>query len=119
MSAESQLYAILSADAPLSAMVEDRIYPDLIPEGVAIPYVGYERANADPLRTLEGTVLAEDVGLVIACWAATRVQANQIADAVRAALAGTAWRYESATAEVDEATGRLAATLQVSLITSL
>lgn len=117
MSAETQLYAILSADAPLGALVGARIYPDLIPEQVAAPYVGYERTSSTPAATLEGTVLAERVDILIACWANTRRQANQIADAARAALAGTAWRYAGSGSEVDETTGRLAATLQVSLQT--
>lgn len=118
MSAESELYSLLSAAAGVIALVADRIYPDLIPEGKDAPYLGYERANAEPVTTLEGTVLAWRVNLVIACWADTRLQANQIADAVLAALAGTAWRYEGSGSEVDEATGRLAATLQISLLTT-
>ena len=117
MSAESQLYSLLSANAGVAALVSTRVYPDLIPEKVAIPYIGFERTGSAPATTLEGSVLAERVDIVIACWSATRIQANQIADAVRAALAGTSWRYAGSGSEVDEATGRLAATLQVSLQT--
>lgn len=115
MSAETQLYAILSAYAALTALVGTRIYPDVLPEGVAVPYIGYERTDAQPVTTLEGTVLAWRVNIALVCWSATRIQANTIADTVRAALAGTAWRIEGSGGEVDEATGRLAATLQLSL----
>ena len=115
MSAETQLYTLLSGAAGVTALASDRVYPDLIPENKATPYIGFERTDAQPVTTLEGTVLAWQTNMVIACWADTRLQANALADAALAALAGTAWQYEGSGTELDEATGRLAATLQVSI----
>jgi hypothetical protein len=115
MTAESALYTLLSTAPGVTALVSTRIYPDLIPEEKAVPYIGYERTDAQPVATLEGTVLAWRISIMVACWSLTRVQANSIADAVLAALAGTAWRFDGSGSEVDEATGRLAATLQLSI----
>jgi len=119
MSAESALYTILSTASGVTALVSLRIYPDLIPEEKATPYIGYERASTDPLTTLEGTVLAERVGMVIACWADTRIAAEQLADAVRTAMLGKGWKADSRGSEIDESTGRLAATLQYSVSIAL
>lgn len=117
MSAESSLYAILSTAAGVTALVGARIYPDVVPDQQAVPYIGYERVASTPAATLDGHVLAERVDIVIACWANTRVQASQIADAVRVALDLPDWRYAGAGTEVDVETGRLAATINVSTTT--
>lgn len=117
MSAETQLYTLLAGAAGVTALVSTRIYPDLVPEAKDPPYIGYERVSTEPVTTLEGTVLASKAGMAVACWATTRVVAEQIADAVVAALAGTAWRYEGRGSEVDETTLRMAATLQISIST--
>jgi hypothetical protein len=115
MSAEATLYSILSTAAGVTALVSTRIYPDLIPEEKATPYIGYERTSTDPVRTLEGTILSDRIGIMVACWADTRIAAEQLADAVRTAMIGSGWRAESRGAEVDESSGRLAATLQYSV----
>ncbi|MGL4480450.1 MAG: DUF3168 domain-containing protein [Aeromonas veronii] len=117
MSAESSLYAILTADAGVIALVGDRIYPDLIPEGKVAPYIGYERVATDPIATIHGTILGTDVGFVVACWADTRLQAEQVADAVATAMQAAGHVYTGRGAELDEATGRLAATLDYILLT--
>ena len=119
MSAESTLYGILSTAAGVTALVGTRIYPDLIPEEKATPYIGYERVSTDPIGTLENTILSEKIGLMVACWADTRIAAEQLADAVRTAMIGSGWRAESRGAEIDEATGRLAASLQYSVSIAL
>jgi len=117
MSAESILYTILAADVGVTALVGTRIYPDLIPQGKAPPYIGYERVATDPIATIHGTILGTDAGMVVACWAETRIQAEQIADAVAAAMQAGGHVYTSRGAELDDATGRLAATLDYTILT--
>ena len=48
MSAETALYAVLSAYAPLTALVSTRIFPDAIPEDKALPAVVYGNEGATP-----------------------------------------------------------------------
>lgn len=115
MSAETQLYALLSGNAGVTALVGTRIYPNLVPESMATPYIGYERVSTNPVATLEGTILAETAGLAVACWDKSPIQAAQVADAVLAALSGTAWRFEGRSSEVDDSTQRHADTLQLNL----
>ena len=42
MSAESALYALLTAAAPVTALVGARIYPVVAPEGTPTPLIAYE-----------------------------------------------------------------------------
>jgi hypothetical protein len=117
MSAETQLYTLLSGNAGVIALVSTRIYPNLVPEEKTAPYIGYERVSTNPVGTLEGTILAEEAGIAVACWGKTPIQAAQVADAVLAALSGTAWRFEGRNSEVDDSTQRHADTLQLTLST--
>lgn len=86
MSAESTLYGWLDADAGLAALVGERIYPDVIPQDQPLPAVAFARTQTEPIATIHGTVPASFVGMQIQCWAATRAIAEQVADAVVAAL---------------------------------
>lgn len=117
MSAESSLYAALAAAPGVAAMVGDRIYPDLVPEGKAAPYIGFERTATELFNSISGVALGQIAHLTLACWAATRVEAEAIADAVGAALAGTDFIHVVRSAEVDEATGRLAAIMDYQILT--
>jgi len=117
MSAESIVYSTLSGAAGVTAMVGTRIYPDLVPEEKATPYIGYERVGTEPITTIHGTILANDVQMVIACWADTRVQAEAIADAVASAMATAGYPYAARGSELDEATERLASTLDYTILT--
>ncbi|MFY9326490.1 MAG: DUF3168 domain-containing protein [Georgfuchsia sp.] len=116
MSAESTIYSILSANAGVTALVSLRIYPDLVPEEKATPYIGFERVSTDPINTIHGTTIAEDVGMVVACWADTRLAAEGLADAVKTAMQAAGHLYTARGAEMDESTGRLAATLDYTIL---
>lgn len=116
MSAESTLYGILSAATGVTALVGSRIYPDLIPEEKAAPYIGFERVGTQPFATIHGTILANDVQMVVACWGRTRPEAESVADAVAAAMIASGHLYSARGAEMDDATGRLAATLDYTLL---
>lgn len=47
MSAESQLYTLLTGTAAVTALVSTRIYPDEAPPGVTMPFVVYQRISTD------------------------------------------------------------------------
>jgi Protein of unknown function (DUF3168) len=52
MSLESEILALLSADATLANLVGTRIYPALAPQGAPLPYVVYSRTAGRNLGTL-------------------------------------------------------------------
>ena len=82
MSAETTLNATLLADAGVSAIVGDRIYPDLSPQTAALPAVAYVRDRTEYAQSIDGTLHGQDAVLQIFCMAKGRAQAEQLADAV-------------------------------------
>ena len=52
MSAEANLYSALTARAALTALVGNRIFPDVIPEDCALPAIVYQRASTSPVTTV-------------------------------------------------------------------
>ena len=116
MSAESELYDLLTTAAGVTALVGAQVYPDLVPQGKEPPYVGFERVSTVPVATIHGTVLANEVAMTVACWAATRLAAEGLADAVDAAMLAAGHIYTARGAEIDEATNRVAATLDYLLL---
>ena len=118
MKPEQAIVQLLEANGTVSAAIGTRIYPDLIPKEKDPPYIGFERVGTEPIATIHGTVVAENVRLLVACWSTTRLQAEQIADAVEAAMQAAGHIYAARGAELDEATGRLAATLDYEILST-
>jgi len=87
MSAETELYAALTSQAGLTALVGNRIYPDAIPENVALPAVVFVRASTQPTHTLGGVLVCEFVSFTLTAWAESRAAAEAVADQISAALA--------------------------------
>jgi len=90
MSAETDLYAVLTGAAGVVALVGNRIYPDVVAEEAALPAIAYQRSATEFLNTIHGTApLGETASIEITCVATTRPGANAVANAVVASLAGT------------------------------
>jgi hypothetical protein len=54
MTFEADLKTHLQADASIAAAVLDRIYPLTAPQGVAKPYITYQRITGTPTNDLDG-----------------------------------------------------------------
>lgn len=89
MSAESDLYAVLSGYAPLTALVSTRIYPDAIPEDQALPAVVYSTESAAPDWCLNNTAAATPYRFRIVAWGVTRTAAKAVGEAIVAGLIAT------------------------------
>lgn len=113
MSAETDLYATLSASSALATIVGSRIYPDAIPEDQAPPAVVYQRANTAPVVTINGVALAEEVRFSITAWAKTRATADSAADAIAAALVVADHQAADRAAGIDPDTGLFATSVDV------
>lgn len=86
MSIETDFRATLAAHAPLAALVGTRIALNAVPEGEDVPLVVYACAH-DRTLGLDNSLLADQCAIQVDCWAATGTQAEQVADAVVAAVA--------------------------------
>lgn len=101
MSTETVLFALLAANAGVGALVADRIYPEVAPQDVDRPFVVYQRESTQPLYTIHGTLALQSVFVSMTCYAATRASAEDIADAVIAALAATTFELLDRTGGYD------------------
>lgn len=90
MSAEVDTFSTLSASAALTALVSQRIYPDVAPEPetgvITHPMVVYARSATTPTFTINGDLVAAEITMNINCYAGTRSLAEQIGDAVVTAM---------------------------------
>jgi hypothetical protein len=91
------VYAILSADAGVTALVGTRIYPyGIIPQEVTtFPVIVYQTISGTTENVLLGTSSADQERVQIDCWGdasagAPGAQADAVYSAVRAALEGAA-----------------------------
>jgi len=86
MSAESELYAAMTASAGLVALIGGRFFPDAIPEDSDLPAVVYQRAGTTPIVTVGGLQVAEIVRFTLSAWSATRTGADAVADQIVAVM---------------------------------
>lgn len=86
MSPEESVNAALLAAVPVTAIVSTRIFPDEIPQEAAVPAIVYRRAGSALAYTLNDTPARAGATIRVSCWAATRLAAEQLADAARDAL---------------------------------
>jgi hypothetical protein len=91
VSAETLTNTALLAAAGVTAIVgagaAARIYPDEAAQEATPPLIVFERGESQPEYTLNNTLAANRVQMNVTSWAATRVAAEQLADAVVAAMA--------------------------------
>ncbi len=88
MSVEQDIYAALSADAPLQSRVHGRVHIDKRDQDEALPSVVYQRAQTEFLNSLSGVVLATTTTIGIAAVGESREQAEDVADAILTAVTG-------------------------------
>lgn len=80
---EPQLVALLGT------FVDNRVYPDVAPQDVALPFCIFEQVGGKPLNFLSGDVPDKKNALIqINVWATTRAQAMSIIRSMEDALVG-------------------------------
>jgi hypothetical protein len=118
MIADAAFYTLLSGTSGVTALVNTRIYPDVLPEKCAYPAIVFAE-RALPFRALDGTKLGDDVTLTVGCWAETRADADAVAAATLAACATSSFSVDDGPeAGADPETGLLVAILTVEIFVS-
>lgn len=94
MSMESDLFNAIKA------LVENRCFPDVAPEGTATPYITWQQAGGPAYTYVEKAVPnLEGARMQITVWSATRLEANTIIRQVEQALtAATAFESKPVSA---------------------
>lgn len=86
MSAETAFHAALLAHAPLTSLVGSRVAMHAVPAGLQLPYVVFTSRH-DPQYTLDNTLACDFVTFEVQCWADSALDAQDVADTVKAAAA--------------------------------
>lgn len=85
MSAEADVKTALGV-AGVTALVSDRVYPDIRPQDDPLPAIVYTRAGTEFINNIHGTVALTRAQMGIGCYAETRAAAEALADAAHTAL---------------------------------
>ncbi len=80
------IYATLSVDETVTALVSDRIYPQRRAEGATIPCVVYSVISVQPARQFAGPWQSEWERVQVDCYAPTYAAAATLASTVDAVL---------------------------------
>jgi Protein of unknown function (DUF3168). len=80
------IYGILSSDTGVTDLVDMKIYPDIAPQTVTVPYVVFTQIAADPSDTKDGASTVDIVALQVDIYSGVFGTTQDIARAVRAAL---------------------------------
>ena len=73
---EEDLFARLSGDAAVAALVGTRIYPIRAPQAAALPRIVFARQEGENLGTLNGRGTHDRLQVLVECFAATVEQAR-------------------------------------------
>lgn len=104
MSAEKLIFAVLSGAAGVTAIVSDRIYPDVLPQDKPLPAVVYARSGTEYLHTLGTPAVASSATIEIWCFGMTRPDAEALGDAVLTALIAAKYYPSDRRPEYEDAT---------------
>ena len=88
MSLETGLYTALTSDSTISGLVNSRIYPEIMPQGVKYPAISYQRVSTVRTQMLSGVDDFTEVRVIIDCWDDSYSGVKAVADAVKSALDG-------------------------------
>ena len=80
------LLRTLREDAGLSALVGNKVFALVIPQGTKLPCITFQRIGGVPANTLSGHSGLEEIDLQIDVWAKNYGEAKALAKAVRAAM---------------------------------
>lgn len=92
---ESVLLRMLREDAGLSALVGNKVFALVIPQGTKLPCITFQRIGGMPANTLSGHSGLEEIDLQIDVWARDYDEAKAIAKAVRAAMPPSGPRFSA------------------------
>ena len=94
---EMVLHNAIISDASITAHVGHRVYPHLAPAVDDLPFISWRRVTIRREATFVGAMGVPAVQIEYLIFAATYLEARQIADAVRATLDGYTGSFENTT----------------------
>lgn len=84
---DTAIYEILTDDATVSGLIDDKVYPALAPQATELPYITYQQISGIPYRSINnGVSNYAKSRFQVDCWASTPIAAKTLATAAKAAL---------------------------------
>ena len=84
------LRLLLTSDAGVAALVAERVYTEVLPQGPTVPAVVFTEVAGDEDLALDGPTSTSTRRVQIDSWARTRAEATALGLAVKMVLAGHA-----------------------------
>jgi hypothetical protein len=117
MRAEQTLYAALTADAGIQALIGEKIFPDVRPaETGKVPCIVYTRTDTEIVRGINGAVLVKRALLQVACLATLRLAAEELADLVATLIVASNFEYLNRSAAYEPESEIYVAALDVQIV---
>lgn len=85
---EKGLFAYLSNESTITAIVSTRIFPLIVPQDQSYSAITYDRTSGDPEMTNDGESGLIEANFVLNCWATTYAGAKALSEALRLVLGG-------------------------------
>lgn len=86
MIAEERLFSALSSAPGVTALIGDRLYPMVMPEGAKLPVVVYQLISGPRVHSLTGQSGLATVRIQITTWAGSYIEGKNVTEAIRLAL---------------------------------
>lgn len=86
MSLKQALFQVLRDDAPVGAIVVDRIYPGIAPRDAALPFITYQRISSTHERHMTARSGVAHPRMEINCWSASGITLDDLVNKVRLKL---------------------------------
>lgn len=99
MQIEEAIFAKLTTDAAVSALVSTRVYPGQAPQSSALPLIVYQQAAQQKLQTLTGVINLNSHTMSLDMWGESYAAVKALYHAVRNCLVG--FRGELSGGQVD------------------
>ncbi len=80
------IYSILTSDSDVSAIVGNRVYPQIAAQEAAFPFVVYVLQNVDPSDTKSGVSTLDEVRYDIIVASENYAEASDLTEKIRTAL---------------------------------
>ena len=80
------IYSILTGDSAVSALVGNRIYPQIAAQGAAFPFIVYVLQDTSPSDTKSGVSTLDEVRYDIVVASESYAEASDLTNKVRTAL---------------------------------
>ncbi len=99
------IYNILANDSDVSALVSNRIFPNVAAQKTTFPFIVYQTTGVDPNDTKDGVSTVDGNSFMVLCYADSYSVVSNLSQEVRIALDRAKGTYNSVEVQTIQFTG--------------